>query len=254
MPIVTTSYTPIATGGAGVNPLNSFQFKAVGINVDITPQRVTLEGDIIMDLTLESSSRAATSTSPARTTRRSDRGRSRDACGCATANRICSRACCATTNGKRSLVFPARSTMPILKQLFSNNDQTITQTDIVMLLTPHIVRAPEITEQDLQPVFLGSQNNLGIGGPPPLIAGPADNPGGVGGQPCRRHRRRCSAARFIARAWVHRDSDAARTRAAAATTRRRSGRPASRRGAAAADRDPNAGRRQAPASARHRFS
>ena len=27
IPIVSTSYTPIATGGAGVNPLSSFQYK-----------------------------------------------------------------------------------------------------------------------------------------------------------------------------------------------------------------------------------
>src|SRR5204863_9806744 len=59
VPIVTTSYTPLATGGAGVNPLNSFQFKPVGINIDITPTRVTLEGDISIDLILESSSRGS---------------------------------------------------------------------------------------------------------------------------------------------------------------------------------------------------
>ncbi len=57
IPIVSTSYTPIATGGVGVNPLNSFQLKPVGINIDITPIRVTLEGDILIDLTVESSSR-----------------------------------------------------------------------------------------------------------------------------------------------------------------------------------------------------
>ena len=54
VPIVSTSYTPIATGGAGVNPLNSFQLKDVGINIDITP-RVTLDGDILIDLNVESS-------------------------------------------------------------------------------------------------------------------------------------------------------------------------------------------------------
>ena len=54
MPVVSTSYTPIATGGAGVNPLNSFQLKDVGINIDITP-RVTLDGDILIDLNVESS-------------------------------------------------------------------------------------------------------------------------------------------------------------------------------------------------------
>ena len=55
VPIVTTSYTPIATGGVGMNPLNSFQLKPVGINIDITP-RVTLDGDILIELNVESSS------------------------------------------------------------------------------------------------------------------------------------------------------------------------------------------------------
>ena len=55
---LSTSYTPIATGGAGVNPLNSFSYRPVGINVDITP-RVTLDGDILLELTLESSARGA---------------------------------------------------------------------------------------------------------------------------------------------------------------------------------------------------
>ena len=55
VPIVTTSYTPIATGGVGTNPLNSFQLKPVGINIDMTP-RVTLDGDILLELNIESSS------------------------------------------------------------------------------------------------------------------------------------------------------------------------------------------------------
>ncbi len=41
-----------------------------------------------------------------------------------------------------------------------------------MLLTPHIVRNHEITEDDLRPIYIGSQQNLGVGGPPPLIAPP----------------------------------------------------------------------------------
>src|SRR5262249_41801262 len=38
VPIVSTSYTPIATGGAGANPLNSLPLKPVVINIDITPR------------------------------------------------------------------------------------------------------------------------------------------------------------------------------------------------------------------------
>ncbi len=48
-----------------------------------------------------------------------------------------------------------------------------------MLLTPHIIRTSGITEQDLRPIYIGSAQNLGLGGPPPLIAGlpePAEAP------------------------------------------------------------------------------
>src|SRR5262249_19676934 len=66
--------------------------------------------------------------------------------------------------------FPGAIHVPVLKQLFSNNDEQISQTDIVMLLTPHVIRAPAITESDLRPIYIGSQGSLGIGGPPPIIA------------------------------------------------------------------------------------
>jgi general secretion pathway protein D len=184
VPIVTTSYTPIATGGAGVNPLNSFQLKDVGINVDITPVRVTLEGDIVIDLTLESSTRGpdvniAGTNYPSFGQRKvSTRLRLRDGESNLLAGLL-------REDERKALAgVPGAIRVPILKQLFSSNDQTIAQTDIVMLLTPHIVRAPEITETDLKPLYIGTQNSLGIGGPPPLIAGPADNPPqGVGVQP-----------------------------------------------------------------------
>ena len=44
-----------------------------------------------------------------------------------------------------------------------------------MLLTPHIVRTHELTAADLAPIFIGTQSNIGLSGPPPLIA-PGDLP------------------------------------------------------------------------------
>jgi hypothetical protein len=41
----------------------------------------------------------------------------------------------------------------------------------VMLLTPHIIRTRGIREDDLKPIYIGSAQNLGLGGPPPLIGG-----------------------------------------------------------------------------------
>jgi type II secretory pathway component GspD/PulD (secretin) len=172
IPIVTTSYTPIATGGVGVNPLNSFQLKPVGINIDVTPIRVTLEGDILIELNVESSSRGtdvnvAGTNYPSFGSRKvGTRLRLRDGESNLLAGLL-------REDERKSLNgFPGAIRVPVLKQLFSNNDQTIGQTDIVMLLTPHILRAPEITEADLKPIYIGSQGNLAIGGPPPLIAAP----------------------------------------------------------------------------------
>jgi general secretion pathway protein D len=64
--------------------------------------------------------------------------------------------------------------LPIVNKLFASNDTDIRTTDIVMLLTPRIVRTQEITASDLSPIFIGTQQNLGLNGPPPLIAAPAE--------------------------------------------------------------------------------
>jgi general secretion pathway protein D len=178
-PVVSTSYTPIATGGAGVNPLNSFTLKQVGINIDITP-RVTLEGDILMDLYVESSSRqgdvniAGTNYPSFGSRKVTTRLRLRDGESNLLAGLL--------REDESSTVqgFPGAIHLPFFKQLFSANDRKTTQTDIVMLLTPHIVRTNEITESDLRPIYIGSQGtagaSLGVGGPPPLIQGPPEAP------------------------------------------------------------------------------
>jgi general secretion pathway protein D len=176
VPIVQTSYVPIATGGVGQNPLNSFQLKPVGINIDVTPIRVTLEGDILIDMNMESSAREADTNVagtnyPTFASRKvGTRLRLRDGESNLLAGLL-------RDDERKSLNgFPGAIHVPVLKQLFSNNDNTISQTDIVMLLTPHILRAPEITEADLRPIYIGSQGvsgNISIGGPPPLI-GPQD--------------------------------------------------------------------------------
>jgi general secretion pathway protein D len=81
--------------------------------------------------------------------------------------------------------FPGAIHVPFFRQLFSGNNISSDQTEIVMLLTPHIVRTQELTESDLKPIFIGSQQNLGLGGPPPLIAPPEETPGqpGAGAAP-----------------------------------------------------------------------
>ena len=68
---------------------------------------------------------------------------------------------------------------PILRSLFGQTNDQINQSDIVMLLTPHIVRTHELTVQDLSSIYIGTQQNVGLGGPPPLIAPLPEAGGGV---------------------------------------------------------------------------
>ena len=169
VPVISTSYTPIATGGAGVNPLSSYTYQDVGVSVDMTPT-VTLEGDIRLDLTVISSTRKADVVIagvniPSFGNREvTTRLRLRDGESNLLAGLLQESEQVGVTG------FPGAIHLPILKQLFSNNTTQFDQTDIVMLLTPHIVRSHEISENDLKPIYIGSQQNLGVGGPPPLIA------------------------------------------------------------------------------------
>jgi hypothetical protein len=55
VPVPTTSYTPIAAGGAGVNPLTSYQYRDVGIKIDCNAGTLD-DGRYKLDLAIEDSS------------------------------------------------------------------------------------------------------------------------------------------------------------------------------------------------------
>jgi general secretion pathway protein D len=171
IPIPTTVFTPLAQGGANVNPLTSFTYQDVGVNVEMTP-RVTFEDDIMLELVVENStlganvSVAGTSLPSIGSRRVSTRLRLREGESTLLAGLL-------REDERKSLKgFPTLLRVPVLKQLFAANDNSAAQTDIVMLLTPRIVRTHELTQQDVAPIFVGTQQNFGLGGPPPLIAQP----------------------------------------------------------------------------------
>ena len=96
--------------------------------------------------------------------------------------------------------------LPIVKQLFSNNDSTIKQTDIVMLLTPRIIRTHDLRAQDLSPIYIGTQSNMSLTGPPATIGGAAGARcrGAAAGRRARgRRRRRGRRPRRRPRQWRH---------------------------------------------------
>jgi len=172
VPVPSTTFTPIAAGGASANPLTSFTYRPIGVIVEMTP-RVTYEGDIVMDLTVENSARGQDSNIagqvlPAFASRKvTTRLRLRDGESNLLAGLL-------REDERRSLRgFPGILRLPILQQLFADNDTNIRQTDIVMLLTPRIVRSHQLTAGDLSPIYIGTQGNMAVGGPPPIFGGAA---------------------------------------------------------------------------------
>ena len=169
IPVPSTSFTAIATGGVAVNPLTSFEYRAVGVNLRMTP-RVTYDNEIILDIEVENSTLGpnidvAGQALPTFGTRRViTRLRLRDGESNLLAGLL-------REEDRRSLRgFPGILNLPVIRHLFSSNDESISSTDIIMLLTPRIVRTHELTQEDLSPIFIGTQQNMGVTGPPPLVA------------------------------------------------------------------------------------
>lgn len=179
IPVPSTTFTPIAGGGASVNPLTSFAYKPVGVNLEMTP-RVTYDGEIIIDLLVESSTLGQNiivggSSLPTFGSRKVvTKLRLREGESTLLAGLL-------REDTRRALRgVPGVLRLPVLKQLLADNDSQVSQTDIVMLLTPRIVRTHQLTQEDLNPIYIGTQQNIGLGGPPPLIAPPA---GGAAPEP-----------------------------------------------------------------------
>ena len=171
IPIPTTAFTPIAAGGATVNPLTSFDYRDVGVNVQMLP-RVTFENEIILDLEVENSTLGPSLSVAGQlmptfgsrkvgTTLRLRDGESNLLAGLL------------REEDRRSLRgIPGLARLPIIRNLLSSNEDTIRQTDIIMLLTPRIVRTHQLTQEDVSPIRIGTQRNIGVTGPGPLGARP----------------------------------------------------------------------------------
>ncbi|MEO7271354.1 MAG: secretin N-terminal domain-containing protein [Vicinamibacterales bacterium] len=175
IPVISTVFGAAVSGGFASIPQSSFNYRPVGVNIAMTP-RVTYEGEVILDLTVESSTLGATisvagqdvpsfGSRKVKTRLRLREGESNLLAGLL------------KDDQRKSLTgFPGVIRVPILRSLFGQTSDTVNQTDIVMLLTPHIVRTHELTADDLAPIYIGTQANVGLSGPPPLIAPLPDEP------------------------------------------------------------------------------
>jgi general secretion pathway protein D len=156
VPVPVTTFTAIATGGIAQQPITSFEYKNVGVNIDITP-RVHHDGEVTLQLKLEVSAVGASTgyqglpTFNSRTVNSTIRLRDGET------NLL---AGLILDNERRGLTgLPGLASLPVLGKIFSRNKDENTQTDIVMTLTPHVVRQTEIREDDLRSFLLGGESS-----------------------------------------------------------------------------------------------
>jgi general secretion pathway protein D len=160
---VTTINTQTAIGSSGIVPVTSFQYQDVGIKVDVEA-RVHHNKEVSLKLTVEISEIAgyggsAGQEQPIIGTRTITTSiRLKDGETSFLAGLIRSKE--SVTKGG----LPFLSELPLIGPLFGNRKKENERDDIFLTLTPHITRAPQIDEEDLIPVWVGTENNVSFSG------------------------------------------------------------------------------------------
>src|SRR5205085_2030604 len=174
IPIPQTTFVPIATGGLPQQPTTSFSYQNIGVNIDITP-RTHHDADVTLLLNISVTSLSGTGfgglpTIGNREIRNQIRLRDGETSMLAGLIR---------DDERKSLDgIPGLSDLPVVGKIFAHSQKTSNQTDIVLTLTPHIVRVLDLTESDLRP-FRVSRDSVTPGAdfpssllPPPPIPSP----------------------------------------------------------------------------------
>ena len=166
IPIPRTTFTPIAAGGFAQQPLTSFEYQDVGIDVKITPT-INFEKEKTLELEIKIKSLGGTgyanipiiATREVKNVIRLKDGETNLLAGLLKDEER------KTVSGIAGL-----KNIPVLGSLFSSTDLTIQQTDVIMTITPYIIRTVPLSEEDMEPLWVDlggiSPSSSARGGPP----------------------------------------------------------------------------------------
>jgi general secretion pathway protein D len=164
---------PIATGsfsaGTSVTAASSlsslvstqFQYIDVGVNLDVTP-RVHPNGEISLKVAIEVSSVTNYVTigsiqQPVISQRKIEHDIRLREGETNILGGLFQRTDTKSLNG-----WPGLAKVPFMRYLFSNDNKDKQENDVLIILTPHIVRNQEFTSENLKPVFTGTETNVAV--------------------------------------------------------------------------------------------
>jgi general secretion pathway protein D len=176
IPIPVTSFNSSQTIGGNIVPITSFQYQDIGIRLDLKP-RIHHNKEISLELTVEVSDLSGfvtgsggqqqpiIATRTIESTIRLMNGETNFLAGLIR-----------TGDNRANDGIPGLSDIPVLGRLFSKKRSDKTRTDLVLTLTPHIIRTPDITEEDLLPIWVGTEANITFRGGSPRVESDEEGP------------------------------------------------------------------------------
>jgi general secretion pathway protein D len=175
VPIPLTTFNTSNTVGTSIVPITSFQYQDVGIKIEIEPrvhhnQEVTLKVKIEVSqlgtpIVTNGQSEPTIGTRQFDSTIRLQDGETNFLAGLIRDD-----------DTRNDQGIPGLSDLPIIGRLFSDKSRTSDHTDVVLTLTPHIIRNAEITEEDLLPIWVGTDANVTFRGGSPRAESETEGP------------------------------------------------------------------------------
>ena len=158
VPVPVTTFTPFAAGGIQQQPITSFNYRDIGVNIDITPH-THHNDDVSLELVIEvlSISGVGYGDLPTfgnrsiETTIRLRDGETNILAGL-------------IRDEEREVLegIPGLSDLPLVGRLFARNRTETQETDIIVTLTPRIIRVLDLDEADLRAFRVARDTGTGL--------------------------------------------------------------------------------------------
>ncbi len=175
VPIPVTTFNSAQTVGSNIVPITSFQYQDIGIRLEIEP-RIHHNREITLNIQVEVANVAGSvegtggqqpiiGTRNIQSTIRLKDGETNFLAGLIRDDQ---------STGQTGV--PGLGDIPILGRFFSKKSNENRRTDLVLTLTPHIIRTADITIEDLEPLWVGTEGNLTFRGGSPRVESEVEGP------------------------------------------------------------------------------
>jgi general secretion pathway protein D len=180
VPIPVTTFTSTQAGTSTFAPATSFQYRNVGVTLGLTP-KVSAGGEISLELSAEFSllgddRNVGTGQNPIVV----PTFLSRKVTGVLRLKDGETSLIGGLLQGREADTFKGVlgiQSIPILNKIFTSRQKQTDESEVLISITPHLLRAPKLTEEDLKSLYIGSEEIVRVpSARPPLFGLPEPEP------------------------------------------------------------------------------